>query len=93
MEWPAYSPDLNPPEHVWNHVWGTIRRRRGELQTLGQLQQALLEEWERTDQQVIIAMIDSMSCRLQVVIAARGGGNTRSWKWLKRSRPNRKFEL
>lgn len=76
MDWPAHSPDLNPLEHVWDHIGRAIRDRRGELHTLEQLRQAVREEWGNLDQHFITHLIDSMPRRLQAVIGARGG-NTR----------------
>ncbi|GFU79445.1 DDE_3 domain-containing protein [Trichonephila clavipes] len=45
MDWPAYSPDLNPIEHVWD----ILGRRMAPLQLppicLPELRRALLDEW------------------------------------------------
>ncbi|KAG8330623.1 hypothetical protein J6590_058690 [Homalodisca vitripennis] len=46
-----------------------IRNRRGELHSLQQLGQALQEEWNNLDQQVIRDLIDSMGRRLSVIRA------------------------
>lgn len=73
MRWPACSPDLNPIEHVWDHLGRAIRSRRGELYNLANLRQAIREEWQNINQQVVTTIIDSMPSRLQAVIAARGG--------------------
>ena len=45
MEWPAVSPDLNPIEDVWDRLNRSIRGRPVPPQTLQDLEQALIEEW------------------------------------------------
>lgn len=74
MAWPARSPDLNPIEHVWDRLGRRARQRNPE--TLQDLRNVLLEEWEMIPQQDIAALIRSMPERLNAVIGARGG-NTR----------------
>ncbi|GFX81633.1 DDE_3 domain-containing protein [Trichonephila clavipes] len=45
MDWPAYSPDLNPIEHVWDML-GRRNTARQPLSTfLPELRRALLDEW------------------------------------------------
>ena len=46
LDWPPYSPDLSPVEHLWDDLDRRVRRRRNTPNTLGQLRTALLEEWE-----------------------------------------------
>ncbi|GBN16172.1 hypothetical protein AVEN_124298-1 [Araneus ventricosus] len=52
MAWPARSPDLNPIEDVWNMLGRRIAGRSAPLDTLRELQQALLQEWELLTQRV-----------------------------------------
>ena len=73
MEWPSMSPDLNPIEHVWDMLDRGIRKRPIAPQTLQQLAEALIEEWERIPQENIRRIIRSMPHRCQAVIRARGG--------------------
>ncbi|GFT00702.1 transposable element Tcb2 transposase [Trichonephila clavipes] len=42
MDWPAYSPDLNPIEHVWDLLG---RRIAAPSTCLPELQRALLDKW------------------------------------------------
>ena len=46
LNWPPYSPDLSPIEHLWDELDRRVRRRRNTPNTLGQLRTALLEERE-----------------------------------------------
>ncbi|GFU50953.1 transposable element Tcb1 transposase [Trichonephila clavipes] len=44
MDWPAYSPDLNPIEHVWDALGRRIAARLHHLENTHQLKQMLIEE-------------------------------------------------
>ena len=46
MDWPANSPDLNPIEHVWEMLDRRVRGRPAPPQTLQQLANCLIGEWE-----------------------------------------------
>ncbi|GFY10267.1 transposable element Tcb2 transposase [Trichonephila clavipes] len=45
MDWPAYSPDLNPIEHVWDMLGRRIAARQPPPTCLPELRRALLCEW------------------------------------------------
>ncbi|GFV06204.1 transposable element Tcb1 transposase [Trichonephila clavipes] len=45
MDWPAYSPDLNPIEHVWDMLGRRIAARQTPPTCLLELRRALLDEW------------------------------------------------
>ncbi len=76
MEWPACSPDLNPIEHVWDKMGRRLRARTTPVNSLAELESALVEEWNNIPQEDIQALIDSMPRRCEAVIRALGG-NTR----------------
>ncbi|GFX60881.1 uncharacterized protein TNCV_1311742 [Trichonephila clavipes] len=45
MDWPAYSPDLNPIEHVWDMLGRRIAVRQPPPTYLPELRRAFLDEW------------------------------------------------
>lgn len=73
--WPANSPDLNPIEHVWNHVARRVRAR-GVPHNQATLWQWVQEEWAATPLQYIRTLFDSMPSRMKAVVD-NAGGNTR----------------
>lgn len=73
MDWPARSPDLNPIEHLWDHLKRKVRARNPAPTTKLELKEALIEEWGRLGQDRIKKLIGSMKRRLEAVIRARGG--------------------
>ena len=76
LDWPPYSPDLSPIEHLWDELDRRVRRRRNTPNTLRQLRTALLEERENIPMRKINALVNSMQRRIRAVINA-GGGHTR----------------
>ncbi|GFT80210.1 transposable element Tc3 transposase [Trichonephila clavipes] len=63
MDWPAYSPDLNPIEHVWDVLGRRIAARQPPPTCLPELRRALLDEWCNIPQDQIDNLILSMpSC-------------------------------
>jgi hypothetical protein len=76
---PAYSPDLNPIEHVWKAMKAILRRDFPDLHLLKKndtniaiVEEALKVAWERVPQAMIDGLIDSMPRRLWAVVRANG---------------------
>jgi transposase len=71
--WPAQSPDLNPIEHLWQH----LKRRLGGYETpptgILDLWERVQEVWDKIDPEVCQELIESMPRRVQAVIKAKGG--------------------
>jgi transposase len=74
IDWPAYSPDLNPIENMWYFV-------KCELAKYDEPPKGMLELWERVehiwnnkiDKDMCLRYINSMPERIQAVIKAKGG--------------------
>lgn len=79
IEWPPYSPDLNPIETVWSYMKAYIERRhpqldQGRQRRQGQLRQMLNEAWDLGfDGDDLEKLIDSMPRRIRAVYEAEGG--------------------
>ncbi len=76
LEWPAFSPDLNSTEHLWDKMGRVLQKYNPLVLSLNELGQALEVIWEAIPQEDIWALIESMPRRMEAVIRARGG-NTR----------------
>ncbi|GFW85278.1 transposable element Tc1 transposase [Trichonephila clavipes] len=71
MDWPAYSPDLNPIEHVWDALGRCIAARLHHLENTQQ--QMLIEEWALLAQEMLHQLVLSIRRRCEATIAVRGG--------------------
>ncbi|GFU54714.1 transposable element Tcb1 transposase [Trichonephila clavipes] len=72
MDWPAYSPNLNPIEHVWDMLGLRIAARQPPATCLPELRRALLDEWCNIPQDQIDNLILSMPRRCKACIASSG---------------------
>ncbi|GFY20695.1 transposable element Tcb2 transposase [Trichonephila clavipes] len=72
MDWPAYSPDLNPIEHVWDMLGRRIAARQPPPTGLLELRRALLDEWCNFPQNQIDNLIFSVPRRCKDYIASSG---------------------
>ena len=79
LDWPAYSPDLNPIEHMWPRLKETIYQQNPELeadlkpkQQLAGLHKVLPRAWASIKHEIVQALVESMPRRIQAVIDTEG---------------------
>ncbi|GFX31673.1 transposable element Tcb2 transposase [Trichonephila clavipes] len=73
MDWPAYSPDLHPIEHVWDALGRRIAARLHHPENTQQLKQMPIEEWTLLPQEMLHQLVLSMRRRCEATIAVREG--------------------
>jgi transposase len=74
LPWPSRSPDLSPIENIWSYIDRQLQKRpdRGRLRTHDELEQALLEEWNKLTPDVCQRHLNSMPQRMRDCIAVNG---------------------
>ena len=72
LPWPAVSPDMNPNEHIWDYL-GRKVRAIGDVYNLGDLENALIQDWNNIPNVVIRHYVRSMRGRLAACINSQGG--------------------
>jgi len=72
QSWPPNSPDLNPVDYA---IWGALQQQvylRRQFESVDQLKQALVTEWNRLSQTFINKSINEWQKRLQAVVRNNG---------------------
>ncbi|KAI1676019.1 Transposase [Pyrenophora tritici-repentis] len=79
MDWPPYSPDLNPIEHLWWALKKKLHDLHPEFDTIGDsaeeweaFENGLVEAWFAIPDTLIASLILSMPQRIRAVIQAKG---------------------
>ncbi|GFY21730.1 transposable element Tcb1 transposase [Trichonephila clavipes] len=72
MDWPAYSPDLNLIEHVWDMLGRRIATHQSPLTCLPELRRALIDEWCNIPQDQIDNLILSIPRHCKACISSSG---------------------
>ncbi|GFX05342.1 bone morphogenetic protein 3 [Trichonephila clavipes] len=69
MDWPAYFPDLNPIEHLWDALGRRFAAVLHHPENTQQLKQMLIDEWALLLQVMLHQLVLSMRRRCEATIA------------------------
>lgn len=79
MEWPPYSPDLNPIENLWALLKAEIYKTHPELIGISNTQASLdllvecaIATWKAMPEELLTKLVDTMVNRVAAVIQADG---------------------
>ena len=72
MMWPAQSQDLNPIEHLWQHLKMKLAGYKHLPTSIHQLWKRIEEEWDNIAPEYCQKLISSMPSRVKAVIKANG---------------------
>jgi transposase len=73
MVWPAQSPDLNPIEHLWDHLKRQLNKYPKPPAGCHELWERVVEEWNKIPPEICQGLIESMPRRIEAVLKAKGG--------------------
>ena len=73
LDWPAQSPDLNPIEHLWQHLKRQLATYEADPSSIHELWERVEVEWNKIPPQVCIDLIESMPRCVAAVLKVKGG--------------------
>ena len=73
LNWPAYSPDLNPIENLWGILCNNLYCNNKQYENTDELINAIKEEWQKIDQNMLKDLVKSIPNRLVEVVKNKGG--------------------
>lgn len=72
IPWPAQSPDLNPIEHLWDHLGRKVHEHKSHPKNKNELIVILKEEWSKIENNYLEKLVNSMPHRVEAVIESKG---------------------
>src|SRR5271157_145686 len=73
LDWPPQSPDLNPIEHLWDHLKRQLAKYPKEPKGVHELWERVQVEWNKIPEDVCFKLVRSMRRRVKAVDKAKGG--------------------
>ena len=71
IDWPHYSPDLNPIENLWADLKKRVEKHNAVKED--DLAVAVKTEWKATSQELCVKLVRSMTDRTHLVLQQEGG--------------------
>ena len=72
LDWPAYSPDLNPIENVWGILTRVVYANGKQYSTVPELKEAIEKAWYEIEPDTLQKLVLSMKTRVFELIKQRG---------------------
>ena len=79
MEWPPYSPDLNPIENLWSilkweiyQLYPDLEHASDSIETKERLIKAAKEAWASIRPDILVRLSETMPNRVEAIINANG---------------------
>jgi len=80
VDWPPFSPDLNPIEHIWWHLktrvfemFPDVAADKSQAEaSRARLESCLQAAWDTLDKELFTKLYESMPSRIEACIAANG---------------------
>ena len=66
LYWPSQSPDLNPIEHLWDHLKREMRKLN--ITSLKDLEIKVIEIWKNIPAELCNKLVNTMNDRINSVI-------------------------
>jgi transposase len=76
LDWPAYSPDLNPIENLWGLLVQRVYANGRYFTNTDDLKKTIVFEWNNIEKSILESLTLSMKNRMFEVMSC-GGGNTK----------------
>ncbi len=74
LEWPSYSPDLNPIENLWFYLKCRLAAYDRPPKNMDELWERVADVWyHKVTAELCLKHIESMPRRVEAVIKAKGG--------------------
>ena len=72
LEWPAYSPDMNPTENIFGILARRVYMNNRQYDDVDQLKSSIEKEWKALETEFLQKLVDSMPNRLFELTKANG---------------------
>ena len=73
LEWPPQSPDLNPIEHLWDHLKRQLGSYEEDPKSIHELWEQVEAQWNKITPETCVRLIESMPNRVAALLKAKGG--------------------